>query len=211
MDDFAGEGGDVDGGLLIGQRHARSSGEELHSAPSAASYSGNSSLSENHSSYAAAPVQSRILGERPTSLHGEGTNLGSGSVHRPAFGEVAQKSPAPGATNRSSNSESTRTPPDLIIQHRTNMLQMKTRKHFDWKCLFRLILKRSPVANVEQNSDADWTAEERFFSVSFAELQRMRLRKLQRELIHDTACMYITAKEHENSKWEKNLKEYGEQ
>ncbi|KAN0098216.1 hypothetical protein V8E51_013879 [Hyaloscypha variabilis] len=59
---------------------------------------------------------------------------------------------------------------------------------------------------VDDDPDAENNWEKRRFRVSFAELQRMYLRKLQCKLVKDVVEMYDT--DDEVAGWESNLKEY---
>jgi hypothetical protein len=65
--------------------------------------------------------------------------------------------------------------------------------------------KQNKKRKMEKASDRDW--EDRRFRMSFAELQRMKLRKLQIQLVGNVVDMHKTNRESEE--WESTLKEYG--
>jgi hypothetical protein len=67
----------------------------------------------------------------------------------------------------------------------------------------------SPCGTTPEERHDDLTAEgdERRFRVSFAELQRMQLRKLQCTLVRDAVKMHYS--DEESGEWEKTLRQYG--
>lgn len=71
-------------------------------------------------------------------------------------------------------------------------------------------LSRPPGARGSEDAEASVGVpeEERIFRVSFAELQRMHLRKLQVKLVKHTVDMRISKKESAN--WEDDLARYSE-
>lgn len=62
--------------------------------------------------------------------------------------------------------------------------------------------------SVETHHSGSQSREIPRYRVSFAEMQRMHLRKLQIKLVKHAVYMYKDGREAENSTWEKDLAEY---
>jgi hypothetical protein len=89
--------------------------------------------------------------------------------------------------------------------HKPNLLMeiKKPKSNFVSKMCSKYL--KSPCGTVSEECHDDPT--DRRFRVSFAELQRMQLRKLQCILVRDVIKMYDSGKE--SGEWEKTLHQYG--